>query len=57
VATNVCFKYADQIIKNEKTAESLKKNKKLIAEITEFIQTATEADHRTIDSILASYNK
>jgi len=27
VATNVCFKYADQIIKNEKTAESLKKIK------------------------------
>jgi hypothetical protein len=57
VATNVCFKYADKIIKNEKTAESLKKNKKLIAEITEFMQTATEADHRTINSILASYNQ
>lgn len=57
VATNAYFKYIDLIVKDQSMAETLKKDEKLIARITELVQTQTEAEHESIDSIVAMYRK
>lgn len=51
VATSAYFKYIDSIVKDQIMAEKLKKNEKLIARITELIQTQTEAENESIDSL------
>jgi hypothetical protein len=56
-ATDVFLKYIDKIVADKMTAEKLKNNKKLIAEITDMVQTASEADDTTVDSIVARYKK
>jgi hypothetical protein len=53
VATNAYLKYVDLIVKDQRLAEKLKKDEKLIARITDLVQTETEAESETIDSIVA----
>ncbi|HON59570.1 MAG TPA: hypothetical protein PLT45_08580 [Smithella sp.] len=55
VAKNACFKYIDLIIKDQNLAQKLKKDEKLVARITDLVQTETEAESETIDSIVAPY--
>jgi DNA-binding ferritin-like protein len=54
-ATDVFLKYIDKIIADKMTAEKLKNNKKMMAEITDMVQTSSEADDTTVDSIVARY--
>jgi len=55
VATNAYLKYVDLIVKDQLLAEKLKKDEKLIERITDLVQTETEAESETIDSIVARY--
>ncbi|MCX5848909.1 MAG: hypothetical protein NTW65_05625 [Deltaproteobacteria bacterium] len=54
-ATDAFLKYIDKTLADKKIAESLKNNKKLVAEITELVQTDSEANDETVDSIVARY--
>jgi hypothetical protein len=56
-ATEIFTKYIDKIVTDKKAQESLRNNKKLHAEITDLVQTYSEADDATVDSIVARYNR
>ncbi|MDI6742089.1 MAG: START domain-containing protein [Smithella sp.] len=50
-------KYIDRTVPDPQKAETLKKNKKLITEITDLITTHSEGSRETIDSIVARYSR
>ena len=56
-ATDIFTKYIDKIVTDKKAQESLRNNEKLHAEITDLVQTYSEADDATVDSIVARYNR
>jgi len=57
VAHTMYEKYIAKIVTDGTKAEALKKNKKLISEITDLVTTQSEASSETIDSIVARYQR
>ena len=56
-ARDVINKYIEKIVMDKKKNERLQNNKQLIGEITDLIMTYCEASDKTIDSIIARYNR
>lgn len=56
-AKNAYLKYIDKTVGDKKTVEKLKNNKKLLAEITDLVTTNCEANHDTVDSLVARYTR
>lgn len=56
-AKNIFSKYIDKIVADKKIAESLRNNQKLHDEISDMVQTYSEADGSTVDSIVAKYKR
>ncbi|MDM7985862.1 MAG: START domain-containing protein [Smithella sp.] len=56
-AREVFNKYIEKIVTDRKKIEGLKKNKKMTDEITDLIMTYCEASDKTIDRIVAHYNR
>jgi len=56
-AREIFSKYIDKIVADKKVTESLRNNKKLHDEISDMVQTYSEADDSTVDSIVAHYKR
>ncbi|MGB5216812.1 MAG: START domain-containing protein [Smithella sp.] len=56
-ARDVFNKYIEKIVMDKRKKERLKNNKQMIEEITDLIMTYCEASDKTIDSIVARYNR
>lgn len=54
---DVYFKYIEKITFDKKKMENLKNNKKMIAEIIDLVQTYSEAENETVDSVVVRYTK
>ena len=56
-ARDVFNKYIEKIVMDKRKNERLKNNKQMTEEITDLIMTYCEASDKTIDSIVARYNR
>lgn len=56
-STNIYMKYMEKFIVNKDVAEKLKKDKNMIAEITEGIESFCGASYFTVDDIVKNYEK